>query len=250
MATAATVASRIANDPRVQACSIDNRNGGFRTMEGNIAGLHRVMAACFPANRRVLRLGGGPRSRAPAHLVGLNMQAQIAAWANRGTPPRQLRARKVVEWVQAHNLIPVRAELTIYTVGFAATALDLVCHDPVTGQAVILEIKGPDQRSADHLITYRRAPRTVQTMHTGLVNSEYNKHQLQLAAGMYMLHTTLRVTWRAMRGLVLICTNDAQIHTYALDSALHGDPARIRRLLARRPAEVYVPASTIRNRRH
>jgi hypothetical protein len=234
--TGTELAWYIIRHPLVTGCSIDNRNGGFRTPVGPMAGLHRIMDNSFPTDRRGVWL---TRStvRAPAYLLGTATHAAVAAWVNDKKSPKDKRAGSILKYLERVGLIPIRAEVRIFATGFAATALDLICCRRGDNRVVVIEIKTTTKDEAHHLATYRAVPGVVPTTHTQMRNSEFNKHQLQLAAGLYMVSTTLGIPSNRLDGLVLVCTLDRRIHAYPIAAPLLHNLGQVLTLLRPRPAE-------------
>lgn len=227
-------AQYIIHHPSIPTCRINRRKeGGFVTPHGVLPGLHSRIKACLPDNTSVV-WRGKCHTRVPPHMMGLKVHAELAALANKNKPVKTKRAQALVRFLAAKGWSLVRAEVNVFAQGFCATALDLICHDTATGQAVILELKTTPKTGEQHTTTYniacRQAPKTL----SGLRNSEYTRHQLQLAGALHMVTSTLKVATTKLQGAVLVVTCDCRVYEYPLTPVLRNDIGAVVRMLTPR----------------
>jgi hypothetical protein len=226
-----SVARFIMQHPSVAGCRINRRKeGGFVTPHGVLPGLHRIIAQAVPDNTTVV-WRGKQHTRAPPHMVGLKVHAEMAALANKNKPVATKRAKALVAFLADKGWTLARAEVNVYALGFCATALDLLCTDTRTGQAVVIELKTSPKTSSQHLSTYNLACSQAPVTYTALKNTEYTRHQLQLASALYMITHTLKVPSTQVVGAVVVVTCDCQVHSYMLAPTLQKDITNVVKFL-------------------
>lgn len=114
-----------------------------------------------------------------------------------------------------------------------ATRADVVGIVGSTEQLFVIEIKTTQQNTTQHKLTYRtQHKRGVLGGDTGLVDNEYNLHQMQLAATMQMLAQSTRLQ---VAGAVVMVPSgaDAEVQWYPLDPAFVARPDLVMGVLNR-----------------
>lgn len=214
-----SLANQIKNHDLVRACSINNTaDGGFRTPDGLVPGLHELIQRVYGFKCSVIRLGRSPRrgksktrrgGPSVQMLSGLRVHSQMRRWVCERTVPSDGRARALVQRLNRLEWRAVASEVPIYLSRVGGTAIDLLCESLDKKRVIVVEIKTVEQLNSHHKVTYHRTNQRVPV-------SEYVRHQTQLAATVHFLSATLQVPLESIRAFVAVVTWDAEVNMYPL----------------------------------
>lgn len=150
---------------------------------------------------------------------GRAFDAELTAHVNRGAPATA-RVALFMRTLRARGWEPVRSQVPLLTSRrpFVATAIDLLCRDTANGACVIVEAKHTTMTPQQHAATYKRACPRRPRMPNGLVNSEYNHHQMQLGC---MVRAVRRLGFRATGAVVLVLGEHARVRVFTQAPVMH-----------------------------
>jgi len=193
-----------------------------RRMMGITEFLRRSYYPLFTACRRGKKLAVGKKKHRNLGMrMGSMADHAITAYVKTGNVRKMAAcpsARRLAAFLHQNKLRIVDAHVLVCEPAYGiATEIDVLCHG--ASGLVVIENKTTLQTKAEHAQTYKQADRDHPLLLRGLkslLNSEYNHHQLQLAAMLIMLRNTYNV--RAT-GHVLVASSDGISH-YPMDQQI------------------------------
>jgi hypothetical protein len=112
------------------------------------------------------------------------------------------------QFLRQMNLIPVQSEMTINNTHVGVgTKVDLVCTTS-DGVVVLLENKTTRHSYDDYMRIYKQKTNDNKQLVNGLPNTEYTRHQLQVAFAVCTINNSIPQLKTKTRGAVIVCCRD------------------------------------------